>query len=94
MAVKNLGYTPDLRPIFLNSQYAFFGTHHPSKKIEAQSDRLQPSAFSLQPMMPPSLIAFILTGLPLGNSIFLQTVLNDIYCSAGRNTSPPFLPKH
>lgn len=45
MAVKNLGYTPDLRPIFLNSQYAFFGTHHPSKKIEAQSDRLQPSAY-------------------------------------------------
>jgi len=45
-------------------------------------------------MMPPSLIAFILTELPLGNSIFLQAVLNDIYCSTGRNASPPFLPKH
>ena len=47
MAVKNLGYTPDLRPIFLNSQYAFFGTHHPSEKLKPSLIifSLQPSAY-------------------------------------------------
>ena len=73
MAVKNLGYTPDLRPIFLNSQYAFFGTHHPSKKIEAQSDRLQPSAFSLQPSAYDAAIfdRFYSDRTPVGQFYFL-----------------------